>query len=49
MDKNKYKEIVDKNTPKENYAKNAIIAFLVGGSLGSLSELTHFLYTVLYD
>lgn len=39
MDKNKYKEIVDKNTPKENYIKNAIIAFLVGGTLGSLSEL----------
>ena len=34
-----YKEIVDKNTPKENYIKNAVIAFVVGGFLGSLSEL----------
>ena len=39
MDNKKYKEIVDKNTPKENYIKNAIIAFVVGGFLGSLSEL----------
>lgn len=39
MDNKKYKEIVDKNTPKENYIKNAVIAFVVGGFLGSLSEL----------
>lgn len=30
---------MDKNTPKENYIKNAVIAFVVGGFLGSLSEL----------
>ena len=39
MDKDKYQNIVNKNTPKENYIKNALIAFLVGGALGSLSEL----------
>ncbi len=39
MDKKIYKEIVDKNTPKENYIKNAIITFLVGGTIGALSEL----------
>lgn len=39
MDKNKYKQLVDKNTPKENYIKNALIAFFVGGALGTLSEL----------
>ena len=39
MDKDKYHNIVNKNTPKENYIKNALIAFLVGGALGSLSEL----------
>lgn len=39
MNNKKYKEIVDKNTPKENYIKNAVIAFVVGGFLGSLSEL----------
>ena len=39
MNKEEYKKIVDKNTPKENYIKNALIAFFVGGSLGTLSEL----------
>ena len=39
MNKEEYKKIVDKNTPKENYIKNALIAFLIGGSLGTLSEL----------
>lgn len=39
MNKEEYKKIVDKNTPKENYIKNALIAFFVGGSLGALSEL----------
>ena len=39
MDNSKYQEIVDNNTPKENYLKSAIISFLVGGTLGSLSEL----------
>lgn len=35
----KYNEIVKKYTPKENRCKNAIVAFLVGGLLGSVSEL----------
>lgn len=39
MDKNRYKEIVDKNTPKENRLRNGIVAFIVGGSLGVFSEL----------
>ncbi len=39
MDKKKYKEIVSRNTPKENCFKNELIAFLVGGTLGSLGEL----------
>lgn len=39
MDKNKYKKIVDKNTPKEDCIKNAIISFVVGGLIGSLGEL----------
>ena len=35
----KYNEIVKKYTPKEDRCKNAIVAFLVGGLLGSVSEL----------
>ncbi len=35
----KYNEIVKKYTPKEDRSKNAIVAFLVGGLLGSVSEL----------
>lgn len=49
MDKNRYKEIVDKNTPKENRLKNAIVAFLVGGILGSLSELLLRCYTIWFN
>lgn len=36
---NKYQNIVDKYTPKEDIVKNAILTFVIGGLLGSLSEL----------
>lgn len=49
MDKNRYKEIVDKNTPKENRLKNSIIAFIVGGSLGAFSELLLRCYSMWLD
>ena len=49
MDKNKYKEIVDKNTPKENYIKNAIISFVVGGALGAFSELLLRCYSLWFE
>ena len=39
MNKNKYKEIVNRNIPKEECFKNGIIAFLVGGTIGTLGEL----------
>lgn len=35
----RYNEIVMKHTPKEDNAKNAVIAFIGGGILGVLSEL----------
>ena len=39
MKDNIYEEIVKNETPKEDVIKNAIMTFLVGGILGSLSEL----------
>lgn len=39
MDKNNYKKIVDRNIPKANRLANGLTAFLVGGTLGVLSEL----------
>ena len=38
MDKEEYKKIVNRLTPKENKSKNAIVAFLVGGLIGVLAE-----------
>lgn len=38
MKDNQYEEIVKNETPKEDVLKNAILTFLVGGILGSLSE-----------
>ena len=35
----KYKQIVDKHTPKEDRLKNAIITFIAGGLFGVLAEL----------
>jgi stage V sporulation protein AC len=34
MDKNKYKELVNRKTPKENILYNAMIAFFIGGIMG---------------
>ncbi len=34
MDKNEYKKLVKKHTPKENKMKNALISFVSGGLLG---------------
>ena len=37
--KDKYLEIVEKHTPKENRVMNMVITFLAGGILGTLSEV----------
>ena len=37
--KDRYNEIVEKHTPKEDITKNAIMTFIFGGILGALSEL----------
>lgn len=39
MNKDEYKKLVDRLTPKENKTKNAIVAFLVGGLVGVLAEV----------
>lgn len=49
MDKNRYKEIVDKNTPKPDKFQNALVSFLVGGSLGVLAELLLRCYSLWLD
>lgn len=38
MNKDEYKKLVDRLTPKENKSKNALVAFLVGGFIGVLAE-----------
>ena len=49
MKDREYEEIVKKETPKENVLKNAIMTFLVGGILGSLSELLLVCYTTWFN
>lgn len=39
MDKMKYKGIVDKYSPKENRMYNALVAFLIGGIIGTIGQL----------
>jgi len=38
MDKNKYKELVNRKTPKENVLYNAMIAFFIGGIMGVVGQ-----------
>lgn len=38
MEKKKYKEIVDKHTPKENILVNALTAFTIGGIMGIIGQ-----------
>lgn len=45
----KYNKIVDKYTPKEDRFKNALVSFIFGGILGSLSELLLRLYMVWFN
>ena len=39
MEKTKYKNIVDKNTPKENTFYDCLVAFVTGGLMGVLAEI----------
>lgn len=38
MDKNKYLQLVNKHTPKENRLANALISFLIGGIMGIIGQ-----------
>ena len=49
MDKNRYKQLVDKNTPKPDKIQNALVSFFVGGSLGLLAELLLRGYSLWFD
>lgn len=45
MEKNKYKQIVKKYTPKENRLFNGMIAFIVGGIMGVIGQLLLDMYS----
>ena len=45
----KYKQIVDKHTPKEDRLKNAVITFVAGGIFGVLAELLLRGYMIWFD
>ena len=49
MEKSKYKQLVDRHTPKENRMYNAMIAFLSGGLMGVLGQLILQLYSYFLD
>lgn len=49
MEKNKYKQLVDKHTPKENRLYNGMIAFLTGGLMGVLGQFILQLYSYYLD
>lgn len=45
MEKEKYKELTKKFSPKENKIKNMIIAFIVGGLIGLLGQILITIYS----
>ena len=49
MEKNKYKDLVGRHTPKENVLGNAVTAFLIGGFMGVLGEFLIKWYSYILD
>ena len=45
----KYIEVVNKHTPKEDRLKNAIVTFIAGGIFGVLAELLLRVYVIWFD
>lgn len=49
MEKRKYKEIVDRNTPKEDSLYNSLIAFFIGGLMGVIGQGLVDVYSYWFD
>lgn len=49
MEKNKYKELVQRKTPKEHSLYYSMIAFAIGGLMGVLGEFLTELYAYLFN
>ena len=49
MEKNKYKEIVKKHTPKEDTLTNCLVAFIIGGVMGVIGQGLVSLYSYLFQ
>ena len=49
MEKNKYKNLVNKYTPKENVLYNSLIAFLIGGLMGVIGQFLIELYSYIFE
>ena len=45
----KYKDLVNKKSPKEDILRNCIVSFIVGGSIGLLGQLIVDIYMKLFD
>lgn len=49
MEKHKYQELVKNTTPKPKRMKNTLTAFLIGGFLGSVSEIIKLILMKYFD
>ena len=49
MEKNKYKRLVAKHTPKENVLNNSLIAFIIGGFMGLLGQFLTDIYSYVFN
>ncbi len=49
MEKNKYKNLVNKHTPKENVIYNGLIAFTIGGLMGVLGQALIDIYMYIFN
>ena len=49
MEKERYKRIVDKYTPKEDRLKNALISFFIGGIMGLIGQALVDIYSYCFN